>query len=227
MRAEFDAREIDRYDLHTRHLNHQMVRVLKTIGFDARFTRGLGAYLWDAQGARYLDLVSGWGVFAVGRNHPHVAAALKSVLDADLPNLVQMDVSPLAGALAERLLKRAPWLRQGVLRQFRRRGGGGFDQVRSRGDGAGGDRALRALVPRPHLWRAVGGRRAALSRRLRAGAARLPRNPVRRSRRAGAGVARGATSPRSWSSRSRARSCGRPRRLSAARRRRSAANTGR
>ena len=112
MRALFDARESDRYDLHARHLNNQMVRVLKTIGFDARFTRGLGAHLWDAGGARYLDLVSGWGVFAIGRNHPHVAAALKTVLDGELPNLVQMDVSPLAGALAERLLARAPWLQK-------------------------------------------------------------------------------------------------------------------
>ena len=112
LRAVFDAREADRYDLHSRHLNHQMVRVLKTIGFDARFVRGKGAHLWDANGDRYLDLVSGWGVFAIGRNHPHVAAALKSVLDADLPNLVQMDVSPLAGALAERLLARAPWLQK-------------------------------------------------------------------------------------------------------------------
>jgi ornithine--oxo-acid transaminase len=112
MRTAFDGAEADRYDLHARHLNHQMVRVLKTIGFDARFTRGRGSHLWDAQGARYLDLVSGWGVFAIGRNHPHVAAALKSVLDADLPNLVQMDVSPLAGLLAERLLKRAPWLQK-------------------------------------------------------------------------------------------------------------------
>ena len=43
MRAEFDAARVDRYDLHARHLNHQMVRVLKTIGFDARFTRGRGA----------------------------------------------------------------------------------------------------------------------------------------------------------------------------------------
>ena len=112
LRAEFDASEADRYDLHSRHLNHQMVRVLKTIGFDARFVRGKGAHLWDAAGNRYLDLVSGWGVFAIGRNHPHVAAALKSVLDGDLPNLVQMDVSPLAGRLAERLLARAPWLQK-------------------------------------------------------------------------------------------------------------------
>ena len=112
LRAEFDSLEADRYDLHARHLNHQMVRVLKTIGFDARFTRGRGAHLWDASGARYLDLLSGFGVFAIGRNHPHVAAALKSALDAELPNLVQLDVSPLAGRLAERLLKRAPWLQK-------------------------------------------------------------------------------------------------------------------
>jgi len=35
---------------------------------------------------------------------------LKSVLDADLPNLVQLDVSTLAGVLAERLLKHVPYL---------------------------------------------------------------------------------------------------------------------
>ena len=49
-------------------------------------------------------------MFAVGRNHPAIRAALKSVLDADLPNLVQMDVSTLAGILAERLLALVPHL---------------------------------------------------------------------------------------------------------------------
>jgi ornithine--oxo-acid transaminase len=52
--------------------------------------------------------LSGFGVFAVGRNHPNVIGALKQVLDADLANLVQMDVSPLAGPLAERLLSWLP-----------------------------------------------------------------------------------------------------------------------
>jgi ornithine--oxo-acid transaminase len=110
--ALFQANEADRYDLHSRHMNDMMVRVLKTIGFDVRFVKGKGAYLWDASGARYLDLLSGWGVFAVGRNHPHVASALHQVLDADLPNLVQMDVSVLAGVLARRLLGYAPWLQK-------------------------------------------------------------------------------------------------------------------
>jgi ornithine--oxo-acid transaminase len=106
----FQERESERGGLHTRHLNEQLVRVLKTIGFDVGFTRGQGQYLFDRKDQRYLDLLSGFGVFAVGRNHPLVRDALKSVLDSDLPNLVQMDVSTLAGILAERLLAYVPYL---------------------------------------------------------------------------------------------------------------------
>src|SRR6478736_1994783 len=88
-------REVERYQLHASHLNEQMVHVLKTIGFDKRYQRALGQYLYDEQGERYLDLLSGWGVFAVGRNHPTVREALGAVLDSELPNLVQMGVSAL------------------------------------------------------------------------------------------------------------------------------------
>jgi ornithine--oxo-acid transaminase len=106
----FAEREAERYSLHTRHLNEQMVRVLRTIGFDKGFRRGSGPYLFDRDGERYLDLLSGWGVFALGRNHPAVRDALSQVLDSDFPNLVQMDVSALAGVLAERLLRQVPYL---------------------------------------------------------------------------------------------------------------------
>jgi ornithine--oxo-acid transaminase len=106
----FAAREGERYALHSRHLNEQMVRVLKTIGYDVAFRRCKGQYLYDRDGVRYLDLLSGFGVFAMGRNHPALREALKSVLDSDLPNLVQMDVWALAGILAERLLTEVPYL---------------------------------------------------------------------------------------------------------------------
>ena len=108
--ALFDTRESERYSLHTRRLNEQMVRVLRTIGYDVAFRRGRGQYLYDREDNRYLDLLSGFGVFAISRNQPAIRAALKSVLDADLPNLVQMDVSTLAGILAERLLALVPHL---------------------------------------------------------------------------------------------------------------------
>jgi ornithine--oxo-acid transaminase len=106
----FAARESQRSAMHTRHLNEQFVRVLKTIGYDVGFQKGEGQYLYDRAGDKYLDLLSGFGVFAIGRNHPALRQALKSVLDADLPNLLQFDVSALAGILAERLLEHVPYL---------------------------------------------------------------------------------------------------------------------
>src|SRR5947209_1048611 len=106
----FKDREAQRSSMHARYLNEQLVRVLKTIGYDVGFQKGQGQYLYDRDGVRYLDLLSGFGVFAIGRNHPVLRDALKSVLDSDLPNLVQLDVSTLAGVLAERLLGHVPYL---------------------------------------------------------------------------------------------------------------------
>src|SRR6476646_8134099 len=106
----FVQRQAQRSSMHARHLNEQLVRVLKTIGYDVGFKKGQGQYLYDRDDVRYLDLLSGFGVFAIGRNHPSLREALKSVLDADLPNLVQLDVSTLAGVLAERLLEHVPYL---------------------------------------------------------------------------------------------------------------------
>jgi ornithine--oxo-acid transaminase len=105
-----DARRAEKFSLFDRYLNSQLVRVLKTIGFDVDYVRGEGPYLFDAAGNRYLDLLSGFGVFALGRNHPAVADALRQVLDARLAGLVQMDVSLLAGLLAEQLVARLPHL---------------------------------------------------------------------------------------------------------------------
>ena len=106
----FAQHERERFAMHSRHLNEQMVRVLKAVGYDIGFCRGEGQYLYDREGTRYLDLLSGFGVFAIGRNHPTLREVLKSVLDSELPNLVQMDVSTLAGILAERLLAHVPYL---------------------------------------------------------------------------------------------------------------------
>ena len=98
----------ENFDLHERYMNTQMVKVLKTIGFDRHYVKASGPYLYDDQGEQYLDLLSGYGVFAVGRNHPVVVRALREVLEAELPGMVQMDVSVLSGILAERFLAEVP-----------------------------------------------------------------------------------------------------------------------
>src|SRR5438105_13057402 len=88
----FIERQAQRSSMHSRHLNEQLVRVLKTIGYDVGFQKGQGQYLFDRDGARYLDILSGFGVFAIGRNHPALRQALYSVLDSDLPNSTHMHV---------------------------------------------------------------------------------------------------------------------------------------
>jgi ornithine--oxo-acid transaminase len=98
----------ENFALHEQYLNPQMVRVLKTIGYDRHYVKAQGAYLFDDRGEKYLDLLSGFGVFALGRNHPKIVQALQEVLTAELPNLVQLDASILAGLLAEQLAAIAP-----------------------------------------------------------------------------------------------------------------------
>jgi ornithine--oxo-acid transaminase len=100
----------EKFPLFDRYLNSQLVRVLKTIGYDVDYVRGEGPHLFDVAGNRYLDLLSGFGVFAMGRNHPTIASALRQVLDARFAGMVQMDVSLLAGLLAEKLIERLPYL---------------------------------------------------------------------------------------------------------------------
>ena len=101
--AWLDAQQGRQYELHERHLNPAFVKMLRTIGFDKAYVRGQGPWLFDAAGRRYLDFLTGWGVFALGRNHPKVREILEQVLSRDTPNLVRMDCSLLAGLVAERL----------------------------------------------------------------------------------------------------------------------------
>jgi acetylornithine/succinyldiaminopimelate/putrescine aminotransferase len=104
LRKLIDSRWGENYELHERHLNPQLVRVLQTIGFDKIYRRGEGAYLYDDDGNAYLDFLSGYGVFGIGRNHPVVKKTIEDALSMDLSNMVQMDCALLAGLLAEKLV---------------------------------------------------------------------------------------------------------------------------
>src|ERR1700758_1937910 len=110
----FDLKEIvasrlgENYDLHERHINRTLVAAQRVIGFDKVYARAEGAYLYDMDDQPYLDFLSGYSVFNIGRSHPVVKQAVRDVLDLDLPNMVQMDCSLLSGLLAEAITKRTP-----------------------------------------------------------------------------------------------------------------------
>ncbi len=98
----------ENFQLHSRYVNPQLAKVLKTLGMDRFYERAEGCYLYDDRGERYLDLLSGFGVFALGRSHPVIKDALHQALEADLPNMIQMDCALLPGLLAEQLVTRSP-----------------------------------------------------------------------------------------------------------------------
>jgi ornithine--oxo-acid transaminase len=96
------------YELQSEHVNPANVRALKTIGFDRCYVRAEGPYLWDVKGEKYLDLLGGYGVFGLGRNHPDVRRVLVDFLNADYPSLVKLEAPLLSGLLAAELKKRMP-----------------------------------------------------------------------------------------------------------------------
>jgi ornithine--oxo-acid transaminase len=108
IRALLKQHEGRNYELHSAHVNPANTRTLKTIGFDRCYVRAEGPYLWDVQGVKYLDMLSGYGVFGLGRNHPEVRRVLADFLTLEYPSLVKMEAPLLSGLLAAELKKRMP-----------------------------------------------------------------------------------------------------------------------
>lgn len=77
--------------------------MMNTFGAPKRvFVRGEGVHVWDADGKRYLDLLSGIAVNALGHAHPTVLAAITSQLST-LGHVSNFFATPSQIALAEKL----------------------------------------------------------------------------------------------------------------------------
>ena len=96
-----------KFELAKRHFNPALADALYVMGLDKTYSRASGCYVYDADDQRFLDFLSGFRVLNLGHNHPVVREALTHALSHDWPNMLQVDASPLAGALARELLARA------------------------------------------------------------------------------------------------------------------------
>ena len=78
--------------------------VMNTFGTPKRvFVRGEGCYVWDAEGRRHLDLLSGLAVNALGHAHPTVLSAITGQI-ATLGHVSNFFATPAQVALASRLV---------------------------------------------------------------------------------------------------------------------------
>jgi acetylornithine/N-succinyldiaminopimelate aminotransferase len=77
--------------------------MMNTFGPPKRvFVRGEGCYVWDANGRRYLDLLAGIAVNALGHAHPTVLSAITGQI-ATLGHVSNFFATPAQVALASRL----------------------------------------------------------------------------------------------------------------------------
>jgi glutamate-1-semialdehyde 2,1-aminomutase len=84
------------------------VRAFRAVGgVPPFFERASGAYLWDADGRRYIDYVGSWGPMLAGHSHPQVVAAVQAAaaraLSFGAPTEAELE-------LAEALIRLVPSL---------------------------------------------------------------------------------------------------------------------
>lgn len=72
--------------------------------FPAALVRGKGSWVWDADGKRYLDFLTGITVNTVGHSNPRVIAAMRAQL-GKITHVGNLFYSPLQAELAEELKK--------------------------------------------------------------------------------------------------------------------------
>jgi glutamate-1-semialdehyde 2,1-aminomutase len=84
------------------------VRTFQAVGCEPLLIeRGDGAYVWDADGKRYIDLVSSWGATILGHAHPRPLDALRQAAAA---GFAFGSTNPTEIELAERIRDQMPSL---------------------------------------------------------------------------------------------------------------------
>jgi len=93
--------------LHQKYLNSYVVWISRFLGFEKRFVRASGCYVYDQDGKRYLDFLAGFGALNLGHEPPETIRALHQV--ENYTNILQSYLDPLSRKLAEYLAKVTPW----------------------------------------------------------------------------------------------------------------------
>jgi predicted acetylornithine/succinylornithine family transaminase len=111
--------------------------------------RGKGVFLWDIEGKKYLDFVSGIGVNALGHAHPRIVKAIRDQA-AKLIHVSNLYYHEYQGPLAEKLCKLTGGT-SGLSRAFFSNSGteaieGSIKLARLAGHRAGGDAKCRLVA---------------------------------------------------------------------------------
>ena len=98
---------MDGFEGYRRHVNPALCRLEEMCRISRRFVKAEGNYLWDDEGAEYLDFLSGHGSQSFGHNHPAVARAVMDRMNSRTPVVYGFAASPYMGQAAAMMVERA------------------------------------------------------------------------------------------------------------------------
>lgn len=90
------------------YINPYLKRELKVLKLDKRFVRGIGNYIYDDSGNRYLDFISSFGANPFGFNHPEIWEVLEEIRRDNIPSIVQASILEFQESVAEKLISLLP-----------------------------------------------------------------------------------------------------------------------
>lgn len=101
-----DGRET--LNLYKADLNPGLAQMLGLLRFDRNYVLAQGVSVWDDQGQEYLDFLGGYGSLNFGHHPPRIQEALKEVMEAGRPVILQATLSALTAAAAHNVASLCP-----------------------------------------------------------------------------------------------------------------------
>lgn len=101
VRGAFSLNRAETRELYSRYVNPGLSKMLAALAFDRSFVRAEGIFVYDEEGAEYLDFLAGYGSLPLGHNPAGVLQAIDMVKER--PAFLQATTSPLQAALAHDL----------------------------------------------------------------------------------------------------------------------------
>lgn len=96
------------FEDYARYVNPSFVKLLNVWGYGREFVRAKDVWIWDRQGNRYLDLLSGFGVANIGHNHPDIQDAITRFMHRETLQFNHIAPNPYSSKLAKRIATMLP-----------------------------------------------------------------------------------------------------------------------
>jgi len=109
LRAYYDsASSASLFRDYAKYVNPSFIKLLNVWGYGREFVRAKDVWIWDRNGNRYLDLLSGFGVANIGHNHPDIQDAITRFMHLETLQFNHTAPSVFQTKLAKRLAAIVP-----------------------------------------------------------------------------------------------------------------------